>query len=159
MRLDNVIEGNSGNNSLSGADGNDALVGGAGNDTLNGGNGDDWLFGGVGNDTLTGGAGMRHASCSPLPAKDPTASPISQSGQDLLQISAADFGDILSPGALDPAFFSAGVANSDGPQFVYDQGSGQLSWDADGTGAGGGVLLGTLTTQPALTAADFLIFA
>ncbi|MGA4424030.1 Ig-like domain-containing protein [Ralstonia nicotianae] len=70
-----IIEGTSGNNTLTGTSGNDRLYGyagddtlnagagndllrgGAGNDVLNGGDGNDILIGGAGNDTLTGGAG------------------------------------------------------------------------------------------------------
>lgn len=55
--LNNIIIGNSGNNTLTGLDGNDSLQGGAGIDTLTGGNGNDFLFSGAGGDTLVGGKG------------------------------------------------------------------------------------------------------
>ncbi|ALC16895.1 hypothetical protein DSOUD_2128 [Desulfuromonas soudanensis] len=54
--VDNVITGNTGNNTLSGEGGHDILLGGAGNDALNGGSGADQLFGEAGNDTLNGGS-------------------------------------------------------------------------------------------------------
>ena len=47
-----VINGNSGNDTLTGWDGPDELNGGQGNDTLRGGDGYDILSGGAGNDTL-----------------------------------------------------------------------------------------------------------
>ncbi|MCW5732258.1 MAG: type I secretion C-terminal target domain-containing protein [Alphaproteobacteria bacterium] len=59
-RFDNVLRGNSGNDTLGGGsgddtlggnEGNDSLLGGAGNDTLNGGSGSDRLIGGRGDDT------------------------------------------------------------------------------------------------------------
>jgi VCBS repeat-containing protein len=52
-----IINGNTGNDTLTGADGNDILNGGDGNDTLNGGAGNNMLNGGAGDDTLHGSTG------------------------------------------------------------------------------------------------------
>jgi Ca2+-binding RTX toxin-like protein len=52
-----LIAGNSLNNTLTSGNGNDNLGGAIGNDFLDGGNGNDNLTGGVGNDTLNGGIG------------------------------------------------------------------------------------------------------
>ncbi|QSJ20483.1 hypothetical protein JYQ62_18375 [Nostoc sp. UHCC 0702] len=49
--------GNAGNNVIIGNSADNTLIGLEGNDTLNGGAGYDWLIGGQGNDTLNGGAG------------------------------------------------------------------------------------------------------
>lgn len=51
------ISGGAGNDSILGGDGNDTLDGGSGDDVLEGGAGNDRLVGGAGNDTLNGGAG------------------------------------------------------------------------------------------------------
>lgn len=48
--LDNIIWGNTGNDTLNGGAGNDSLSGGTGNDLLNGGLGADMMAGGTGND-------------------------------------------------------------------------------------------------------------
>ena len=56
-KLDNVILGSSGNDSLYGETGDDYINGFAGNDKIYGGEGADTLIGGAGNDTLWGGAG------------------------------------------------------------------------------------------------------
>lgn len=53
----NVIEGNSGNNTLRGTDERDEIHGGAGNDKLYGYEGDDRLYGDAGKDRLYGGKG------------------------------------------------------------------------------------------------------
>ncbi len=53
---DDILIGNTLNNTLTGNDGNDVLVGANGNDTLSGGNGRDILIGGRGLDNLNGGA-------------------------------------------------------------------------------------------------------
>jgi Ca2+-binding RTX toxin-like protein len=52
-----VLTGSTGNDSLSGRSGNDLITGGEGNDSLRGEDGNDVLDGGAGNDTLSGGAG------------------------------------------------------------------------------------------------------
>ena len=51
------------------------------------------------------------------------------------------------------------MANQASAQFLYDTGTGQVSFDADGTGGGAAVNLVTLVGAPALTAADFVIVA
>ncbi|WP_179952964.1 calcium-binding protein [Devosia marina] len=52
-----IVQGDSGNNTLSGTTGNDTLYGFGGNDTISGNNGNDALYGGTGDDSLNGGAG------------------------------------------------------------------------------------------------------
>jgi Ca2+-binding RTX toxin-like protein len=52
-----VLWGNSGDDTINGGAGNDQIDGGPGNDTINGGTGDDIIYGGDGNDNLTGGTG------------------------------------------------------------------------------------------------------
>jgi serralysin len=55
--VNNSLNGGAGNDTLGGGDGNDTLLGDDGNDSLSGGNGNDSLQGGTGNDTLSGGQG------------------------------------------------------------------------------------------------------
>ena len=52
-----VLTGNSGNDTLFGGDGQDALTGNAGNDRLDGGDGNDTIYGFDGADTIEGGSG------------------------------------------------------------------------------------------------------
>ena len=52
-----IINGNSGDNSLTGTNGADMIRGRGGNDTIDGGSGNDSLHGGAGNDLLIGGSG------------------------------------------------------------------------------------------------------
>ncbi|TMV02604.1 hypothetical protein FGK63_20465 [Ruegeria sediminis] len=54
---DDVLVGDSGNNTLAGQAGEDYILGGAGNDNLSGNDGDDEILGGTGQDTLHGGNG------------------------------------------------------------------------------------------------------
>lgn len=56
-RLDDIICGGSGNDSLKGADGNDTIGAADGNDKLKGEDGNDFLLGGMGDDGVSGGNG------------------------------------------------------------------------------------------------------
>lgn len=56
--FDDVISGDTGNNTLFGNEGNDTLIGGSGNDSLLGEEGNDNLIGGSGNDVFRGGDGI-----------------------------------------------------------------------------------------------------
>lgn len=55
---DDLVNGGSGNDTLSGQNGADLLSGGSGDDLLYGGDGEDLLTGGAGNDILYGQAGQ-----------------------------------------------------------------------------------------------------
>ena len=57
--MDDILAGDSRNNTINGGGGDDKLYGGPGGgvDTLNGGDGNDSLYGGIGDDTLDGGKG------------------------------------------------------------------------------------------------------
>ena len=56
-RIRTVLDGGTGNDTITGGDGNDTILGGPGNDTLIGGRGNDTLRGGAGDDSLVGGQG------------------------------------------------------------------------------------------------------
>jgi len=56
-RIKTVLDGGTGNDTITGSDGSDTILGGQGNDTLSGGRGNDTLRGGAGADSLAGGLG------------------------------------------------------------------------------------------------------
>lgn len=137
---DNVLTGNAGANELSGHGGNDRLVGGKGNDTL---------VGGLGADTLEGGSGadaFRYGS-----AAEGGDVIIGYAGaSDRLEVSAAGFGAGLFAGmdlviALRYAANPTGTATQAQGQFLFNTITRVLSWDADGTGAGGAEMIADLT--------------
>ncbi len=131
------------------------LRSGAGNDTLVSGDGADRLFGGAGADLFvftgtTGGADeLRDFDFS----------------ADLIGLVDGAFGDINSfnIGSRLTINATGTVGATAVAQLIFDNagaGFGQLLYDADGNGAGAGVLLATLTpttgTLLAITASDFL---
>ena len=136
--LANRITGNAGANALGGGDGADTLVGGAGVDTLTGGDGADWF-----------------CFASPIDGRDVITD--FASGVDRLVVLTPDFAEL--PADAQAALVSgvAPEATGTGPVFLYDTATGQLVFDADGSGDEQGVLLATLVGQVGLTAQDLLL--
>jgi len=145
--LNNILTGNSLNNLLTGNAGNDVLTGNAGNDIL---------VGGAGNDILTGGADADKFEFNALSEKLDTIKDL-VSGTDKITINKAGFSDVLAVGVLpDEQFVVGSQALDSNDYFVYN--SGQLFFDADGSGSAAQVQLATLTGAPTLTASDIEVF-
>ncbi|MEH2325121.1 MAG: calcium-binding protein [Nostoc sp.] len=134
----NLLDGGAGNDyiSASNASGKNTLYGGSGNDTIYGGSGNDILAGGFGNDTLYGGSGNDtfvfnsfNEGIDRLYDFKPT--------NDLIQVSAVGFGGGLSPGSLKPSQFILGTsASTNAQRFIYDNVTGGLFFDQDGSASG-----------------------
>jgi Ca2+-binding RTX toxin-like protein len=143
------LYGNSADNLITGTAGNDVMQAGAGNDIL---------IGGLGNDTLIGGPGAdRFVYQNPNEGVDTIAD--FTPGEDVIEIHASAFGGGLVAGqSLSGDRFVAGnapEATEAHGQFLYDNATGALYWDQDGTGTVNPVHLANLTGSPALTASDF----
>jgi Ca2+-binding RTX toxin-like protein len=161
--MDELLGGTE-NDVLSGGAGDDSLEGSQGLDTLRGGDGADLLIGGSGNDTLLGGAAADLFDFDVPDDGNDTIGDWSSADGDTLQVSASGFGGGLAAGALaaDRLVVAANpTANQAFGQFLYNTGTGQLRWDADGTGAGAAVNVAKLLNGGAavstLNAADFEI--
>lgn len=80
--------------------------------------------------------------------------------QDKIHLSKAAFAALGAVGALSAAEFQIGTAaTTAAARLVYDDATGVLSYDADGSGTGAAVVVATLAGQPDLAAADFAIIA
>jgi Ca2+-binding RTX toxin-like protein len=79
------------------------------------------------------------------------------SGSDKIALDDAVFTQIGGPGALNANAFVSGAAADANDRIIYNAATGQLFYDADGTGAGAAVLFATLTGAPALAAGDFVV--
>jgi serralysin len=155
----NQLGGNGGNDTLSGLVGNDGLFGGIGNDALDGGAGNDNLLGQAGNDTMTGGAGQDTFWFTT--ALDPAANVDTITdfavADDTIRLES-DFFAGLANGPLAASALRIGATAADvDDRIIYDDATGALLFDADGSGAGAPVQFATLATGLALTAADFLV--
>jgi serralysin len=166
------LQGNQGNDTLRGGLGNDELRGGQDNDYVYSGQGNDQVFGAFGADELRGGLGADTISAGqggdtlfggadndflqPRLGNDVVTG---GAGSDIFWFNAAgsadadivvDFqdGDVIG---LDPTFFGA---QTFGVNILYDSGTGQLSYDADGADGAAAQLIATLQGAPALAAED-----
>ena len=148
--LANVLVGNIGMNSLKA---------GAGNDILDGGADDDRLYGGAGADTMTGGAGKdRFYFDAALDAVNADKILDFVSVDDTIFLARGVFAG-TPLGTLSAGAFVAGTVAADAnDRILYDAGSGNILFDADGSGAGAAMLFGTVAAGTALTNADFVIF-
>lgn len=177
--LDNVLNGNAGDDTLAGGGGTDTLIGASGKDLLKGGAGSDVLFGDVGVDTLLGGTdgdtlagGLGNDVLSGQAGSDffrfdttLGASNIDRitdfsAVDDTFQLDNAVFTVLGTEGVLAAGFFRAsatGMAADADDYILYNTTIGTLSFDVDGNGAGAAVTFATLTSLPAVTAADFVV--
>jgi Ca2+-binding RTX toxin-like protein len=146
--LANVLNGNSGANLLRGLGEADRVSGGGGADTIEG---------GLGADTLTGGGGLDRFLWQEAGEGGDVVTDF-RSGEDHLAFRTGGFGG-LAVGALDPAHFAKDAPGAAVPQFVYEEATGTLRWDADGTGAGAAVTIAVLANLPILGAADIQVIA
>ena len=151
------LGGGRGNDILEGGRGHDALFGNGGDDVLNGGAGADTLRGGGGQDSLTGGAGRDGFYFDrPLGPSNVDAIVDFVSADDTIYLDVSVFG-VIAFGSLDPSAFSAGTEAADADdRIVYDKATGNLFYDADGSGAEAAILFATVAPGTALTSADFV---
>jgi Ca2+-binding RTX toxin-like protein len=150
-----VFTGNAAANRFEGGAGDDRLYGGAGHDAIYGGSGADWLEGGTGKDTMHGGAG---SDTFYFASFNDGADVIADfhPGEDKIALSKAGFG----LGSIDDLTFISGngvIATTGKSTMIYNTSSGQLLWDADGSGAQKALLLATLTDSPHLSHSDFVV--
>jgi Ca2+-binding RTX toxin-like protein len=177
-----AILGTDGPDIISGRDGNDTLVGAAGNDRIDGGTGHDLLIGATGNDSLVGGsdndrldgrqgndrlegeAGADHYAFTWEPGTADADTIIGfASGTDKIVLAGTDHPNSGAAGdfaAADERFiagpaFTSGRDASD--RVIYDDSTGNLYYDADGSGADAARLVATLVGAPVLAATDIAI--
>ncbi|NIX76657.1 glycoside hydrolase family 113 [Microvirga terricola] len=145
--LANQIVGNAGKNQLSGD---------AGNDTLNG---------GLGNDTLTGGAGKDIFVFDTKANKKTNFDKIADYvvKDDSIYLDNAVFrklgkGAISKPGKLNKNFFTIGDKAKDKDDYlIYNNKTGILSYDADGSARGKAMEIAQLKKGLKMTATEFFV--
>ncbi|MGV8985615.1 MAG: calcium-binding protein [Cypionkella sp.] len=159
--LANVIWGNDGNDSIFGGAGYDVLSGGAGRDSLIGGLGNDSLWGYDGADTLGGGLGADHFYFSDaLPASTGVDTLIDMTHAiDKIDLPLA-WSTAFQGTSLTAAQFlnvsGAPVAKTASQIVLYNKTTGNLFFDADGSGSAfTTVFLAHLDNHATLTWQDF----
>ena len=151
------LTGTNGANALTGGGGADLLSGQGGADVLSGGGGNDTLDGGSASDQLSGGDGADSFVLA-LSGADEITDFVSAT--DRLQVLAAVFPGGLAAGVLTEAQFRSGAlvqATDTAQRFLYDTSTGELFFDADGSGAALRQLVARLSGADPLLASDILI--
>jgi hypothetical protein len=122
------------------------IAGTAGADTLSGGGGNDVLLGGAGADSFAFTTALATGSVATL--ADFVA------GTDHIQLSTGVFSAVGA--TLDANEFVTGTAATTADQhIVYNATTGQVFYDADGSGSGAAVLFAVVAPGTALSATDF----
>lgn len=135
-RLDNQITGSWRENTLVGREGNDTLTGGRDDDTF--------VF-----DRELGPNNVDHITDFETIARD----------NDTLKFKASILGGGVTAGVLDAAAFVAGTAALDASdRFIFNRPTGELWFDADGSGTGMQILVATFEQNANVEADDILIF-
>jgi Ca2+-binding RTX toxin-like protein len=150
---DDVINGNGGNDNLNGGAGSDTINGGAGNDVINGGLGADVLTGGAGNDFFVFNTALGGGNVDRI-----TDFTNANGNNDTIRLENAIFTAVGGNGTLAANAFRVGAsATTTQHRIVYEQNTGNLYYDADGSGAGDQVLFATLDNPITLTNTDFVV--
>ena len=163
--LGNTIVGTNLGNNLQGLGGNDRIFGLAGNDTLLGGTGSDLLDGGPGADLLNGGGfgNDLFQFSAALGAVDLVQdfSPSAAGNNDVILLDDDVFLGVGPLGTLAVTAFADGPATTAAHRILYNEVTGAISFDRDGTNAVfAPVQFATLLTSPNdVTNLDFVVIA
>ena len=155
MAIENIVGSNFGDR-LNGNNQSNSIRGGKGADTLDGSGGDDFIVGGVGADTLTGGGGADNfAYLSPSESRDTIVDFDPKS--DLISVASSAFGKVTT-GSLPESLFTLGsIATNSEQRFIYNDSTGELLYDIDGSGQRERQLLTTLQNSPNISADNIVI--
>jgi Ca2+-binding RTX toxin-like protein len=162
-----VLAGTAGDDAMSGLAGNDTIHGNTGNDIIAGDTGNDKLFGDDGNDTLIGGAGNDSL-------QGDAGNDVFLFNQALLSTNVdkiMDFSVTEDKIALDHSIFTAlasgafvatefnigSHASTANQHIIYNDMTGKLYYDADGSGHLGKVQIASLDIGLHLTDAHFIL--
>ena len=154
---DETIRGGPHVDVLRGFAGNDVLKGRGGHDRLKGGSGDDVIDGGKGRDVLRGGSGDDTFLFRAKLAGKPDVVRDFAPGHDTIALHHKVF-TLLAKGPLDDGAFHIGAsAHQADDRIVYDDSTGALSYDGNGTGHGGATVFAVLARGLDLTSANFFV--
>lgn len=155
--LPDAVNGTARNDNLSGSDLGESLFGFAGNDLIRGGNGADHLHGGLGRDTLYGDGGRDSFVFDSKLGTTNVDVIKNYAPEDELQLDNAVF-KALKAGPLKAAQFWTGTAAHDADdRLIYNSKTGDLLYDADGTGKQKAVAFADIGMKEKLGAGDFFI--
>jgi Ca2+-binding RTX toxin-like protein len=157
--LTSIDRGGGSGAQLYGEGGDDGLVGKGGGDALFGGAGNDWLDSGFGGDVLNGGAGadtFRFSTALGAGNVD-TLQDFSGAEGDRIVLSRSVFAAAGYDALAGAAFTLGAAATTAAHRIVYNQSTGDLSYDADGAGGVAAIKFAVIANHAQLSAASFQI--
>lgn len=148
-----------GADSIVGSGYKDHLEGGLGNDTIRGGNGNDVLSGEEGLDSLTGGYGNDHFYFQKsMASTNRDIITDFKTADDTLFFDNDGFAGLGAAGRLTESRFRAGTRALDGSdRIIYNDATGRVYYDRDGSGSAAAVLIAEVGANKHLTRADFWV--
>lgn len=147
----NTLTGNGAANSLAGLGGSDYLAAGAGTDRLDGGGGNDQMIGGAGGDQFVFASALNAATNVDWIRDFSVA-------DDTIVLDGAFFAAMSANGPLSDAEFHTGSAAADADdRIIYNSATGNIYYDADGSGAGAQILFARVAIGLGMSAADFTV--
>ncbi|HZH50434.1 MAG TPA: hypothetical protein VEZ16_00990, partial [Microvirga sp.] len=135
------------------------FIGDRSNNTLIGTSGDDKIYGRAGNDVLTGGAGKDAFAFDTRLDRGQNVDTIRDfdTANDVIHLENAVFTQ-LAAGTLEPGTFRIGRAALDrDDHIVYDQETGTLSYDRDGSGSASAIAFAKVTPGLELAHQNFFV--
>jgi Ca2+-binding RTX toxin-like protein len=155
--------GNSKSNKIIGSQGYNILDGLGGHDRIFGKGGDDTLYGGAGNDYLSGGNGkdsfVFNAPLDPGSNVDRIVDFDVAAGEHIV-LDRSVFKRLGDSSDLGPGAFRTGIAAQDpGDRIIYDEATGNIYYDADGTGDVAAILFARVDPETILTNMEFQTIA
>jgi Ca2+-binding RTX toxin-like protein len=154
-----TVTATTGTNVVTTGTGADSISAGTGDDTIDAGGGNDTVNGGAGSDSITLGAGNDFLVLNSMVGADTVAD--FAAGGDKVNLSKAAFTGLGAVGNLAASAFESGAgltaAATAAGRVIYDSSTGDLYYDADGSGGTAAVLVATLTGVPAIGATNFVI--
>lgn len=144
---------------LAGTSGSNSLTGTSGNDLIDGKGGDDKIWAKNGSDVLIGGAGKDAFTFDTTPSSSKNVDVIVDFNvvDDTIRLNDTVFTK-LKWGNLSASSFVVGEKALDSSdRIVYNDKTGALSYDADGTGSTAAVKFAAIENLAKLTAADFIV--
>ncbi len=157
---DDQIYGGTAVDLIDGGDGNDLIYGGDANDTILAGAGNDEVDGGLGNDQLTGGAGADRFMFRTTLDGSQNVDLITDFdvAVDQFWLDRSVFSG-LSQGSLSSASFVIGTdAVTAAQRIIFDSSTGNLFYDADGSGGANKVQFARIGEGAALSATNVVAF-
>jgi Ca2+-binding RTX toxin-like protein len=153
------IKGYGGNDRVDGGRDHDRLHGGRGNDKLIGSSGNDYLFGEQGKDTLSGGSGSDRFVFDTAPSKSNIDTIADFSVKyDSIHLEKDIFTKAGAKGRLkSDAFWTGDSAHDRSDRVIYNEDTGYLYYDPDGTGSASQKAIAKLSKNLSVTEKDFFI--